>query len=488
MATYAELLRDPRWQRRRLEIMQRDGWACAKCSTTTATLNVHHKAYLPGALPWQYPGANLVTLCEDCHHGEHVDDLPAPFEASAEEWAAYCARVRPPANTEAIAKMQKDLLAWRAKQTTGERNMIEFTSTMTIRAVGMRAKTKDGVTSRRIRLTIEREFDDDLASAIGADAKRVRKLLSDGALAKAEIRMDAIEAAMRLKNVESGRLRIDAVKGVRAVAKAPASVGGDMPPSIALLWDFAFADDVIVFLANSLGQTVSVEISPRQLELIKQETERSPLVRAAAAQAAGTLTRELVEEVRRYVEKRGEKVPVELRADLARFKLVDEAADKPEGERLANPVLTPEDAADLEVGDPREHAATPEDAEVIRAEQLAASARDTSKREHELYAETVIDQADEAMKLALTEDCETDSGPYVIASIKRDGTIMESEGDDKADALANLRVKLLADLAGGAPVAASAAAGDPSAPRVGLTVPKGAKAPRSHKAGPGAKP
>lgn len=104
--------------------------------------------------------------------------------------------------------------------------MIEFTSTMTIRAVGMRAKTKDGVTSRRIRLTIEREFDDDLAAAIGADAKRVRKLLSDGALAKGEIPMDAIEASMRLKNVESSRLRIDAVKGVRAVAKAPKSHKG----------------------------------------------------------------------------------------------------------------------------------------------------------------------------------------------------------------------------------------------------------------------
>src|SRR6266849_6576559 len=97
-------------------------------------------------------------------------------------------------------------------------SMIEMTHTMTIRSVALRAKTKDGITSRRIRLTIEREFCDDIASSLGMDAKRVRKLLSDGALAKAEIPLDAIEASMKLKNVENQALKIAAVKGVRAIA------------------------------------------------------------------------------------------------------------------------------------------------------------------------------------------------------------------------------------------------------------------------------
>ena len=53
--------------------------------------------------------------------------------------------------------------------------MIEFTATMTIRAVALKAKTKDGVTARRIRLTIEREFDDELAASLGPGRVGLRR-------------------------------------------------------------------------------------------------------------------------------------------------------------------------------------------------------------------------------------------------------------------------------------------------------------------------
>lgn len=62
-------LKDPRWQRRRLEVMQRDGWACSACGSTTKPLNVHHRRY-SGAL-WDVPVADLVTMCEECHHEHH---------------------------------------------------------------------------------------------------------------------------------------------------------------------------------------------------------------------------------------------------------------------------------------------------------------------------------------------------------------------------------------------------------------------------------
>src|SRR5262245_15459330 len=71
MAKYSEKLRDPRWQRKRLEIMQRDNFACGYCSNGNVTLNVHHRWYVRGADPWDYPGEALVTLCEDCHKFEH---------------------------------------------------------------------------------------------------------------------------------------------------------------------------------------------------------------------------------------------------------------------------------------------------------------------------------------------------------------------------------------------------------------------------------
>jgi hypothetical protein len=62
---YSEKLKDPRWQRRRLEIMQRDEFACLCCGDTEKTLNVHHKQYHGN--PWDAPHDSLETLCEDCH-------------------------------------------------------------------------------------------------------------------------------------------------------------------------------------------------------------------------------------------------------------------------------------------------------------------------------------------------------------------------------------------------------------------------------------
>jgi hypothetical protein len=70
--TYSEMLKDPRWQRKRLEILERDEWTCQNCTSTTATLHVHHKVYDRGAAPWEYDDDLLVTYCEECH--EKVGD------------------------------------------------------------------------------------------------------------------------------------------------------------------------------------------------------------------------------------------------------------------------------------------------------------------------------------------------------------------------------------------------------------------------------
>lgn len=46
--TYKEKLKDPRWQKKRLEIFDRDGWKCVECGDKDSTLNVHHIFYLSG--------------------------------------------------------------------------------------------------------------------------------------------------------------------------------------------------------------------------------------------------------------------------------------------------------------------------------------------------------------------------------------------------------------------------------------------------------
>lgn len=65
--TYSEKLRDPKWQKMRLKIMERDGFHCQECQCEDQTLNVHHRFYRKGASPWDYEETALVTLCEACH-------------------------------------------------------------------------------------------------------------------------------------------------------------------------------------------------------------------------------------------------------------------------------------------------------------------------------------------------------------------------------------------------------------------------------------
>ena len=97
--TYSEKLRDPRWQKMRLKIMDRDQFTCQSCFSQTKTLNVHHEKYATGRDPWEYPVEQLVTLCESCHKGEHVTAIktePAPFR-------------NPP-------KRGSDIMGWRARR------------------------------------------------------------------------------------------------------------------------------------------------------------------------------------------------------------------------------------------------------------------------------------------------------------------------------------------------------------------------------------
>lgn len=67
---YSQKLRDPRWQKKRLEIMQRDKFTCQECLDDASTLNVHHCYYEKGKSPWEYDDGSLITLCETCHQEE----------------------------------------------------------------------------------------------------------------------------------------------------------------------------------------------------------------------------------------------------------------------------------------------------------------------------------------------------------------------------------------------------------------------------------
>ena len=71
--SYSEKLLDPRWQRMRLRVFERDNWTCRNCGKKEKTLNAHHVHYHPLAEgPWDYESETIITLCSDCHSDEHT--------------------------------------------------------------------------------------------------------------------------------------------------------------------------------------------------------------------------------------------------------------------------------------------------------------------------------------------------------------------------------------------------------------------------------
>ena len=85
---YFELYKDPRWQKLRLEILERDEWTCKNCNNKKGTLHVHHKYYEKNKKPWEYNNKSLVTLCNDCHESEGKN---SKFNEKIFREAFYCA-------------------------------------------------------------------------------------------------------------------------------------------------------------------------------------------------------------------------------------------------------------------------------------------------------------------------------------------------------------------------------------------------------------
>jgi len=69
--TYSEKLKDPRWQRRRLEVLSAANWKCEFCGDDTEPLHVHHTKY--SGEPWDAPAKDLVALCASHHQQIAVD-------------------------------------------------------------------------------------------------------------------------------------------------------------------------------------------------------------------------------------------------------------------------------------------------------------------------------------------------------------------------------------------------------------------------------
>lgn len=73
---YSDKLKNPKWQKMRLLVMQRDSWRCCNCMDGSETLHVHHLSYEYGKDPWDYDISNFETLCSKCHSNKHGKTKP----------------------------------------------------------------------------------------------------------------------------------------------------------------------------------------------------------------------------------------------------------------------------------------------------------------------------------------------------------------------------------------------------------------------------
>lgn len=75
----ANLYSHAEWLQFREDGIKLDGGRCVRCLRSRAdgvVLQLHHKAYKSGRLPWQYGHDECETLCKGCHAEEHGHIMP----------------------------------------------------------------------------------------------------------------------------------------------------------------------------------------------------------------------------------------------------------------------------------------------------------------------------------------------------------------------------------------------------------------------------
>ncbi len=74
MKSSEALYRKKEWKEMRLAAIEHAGDLCEACGRTAksgAVLQLHHKKYIRGMLPWEYSFAELSVLCKGCHAEIH---------------------------------------------------------------------------------------------------------------------------------------------------------------------------------------------------------------------------------------------------------------------------------------------------------------------------------------------------------------------------------------------------------------------------------
>lgn len=144
--------------------------------------------------------------------------------------------------------------------------MIDIEIAAEISKVSLSVKDEDGVVVRKAKMTLSREFDDELAEGLAGDAKKILSSLRGLGCTKAVLPIDMITVEADLVGSKGERLKIGTLWGIKATASASDL---DEAPTVQLEFETWYDRDVWVFLGDNCGVTCRITLRPRQMELPK---------------------------------------------------------------------------------------------------------------------------------------------------------------------------------------------------------------------------
>lgn len=106
---HSDYYQDVRWQRKRLEILERDQFTCQKCQASgNDMLHVHHRHYLTTRMPWDYPSELLISLCSKCHKQEEdTREILRELVPALHFWGYFNTEIRDYVNKLIAARIPK---------------------------------------------------------------------------------------------------------------------------------------------------------------------------------------------------------------------------------------------------------------------------------------------------------------------------------------------------------------------------------------------
>lgn len=210
--------------------------------------------------------------------------------------------------------------------------MFDYALSAEIKRVEVIVPKVDGPVRKVCRLTLRRDLDVEIARSLASDfGVAALKHLHDRGITKIEFPIDAITARAAVKGTDGKAIEIAVVTGIKAIAKAK-KLQEDKDadcPQVELKFQFPWTADVWTFLGENACVTVEVKLTRNQLSL-----DLNPAAPASADHASAESNG------KKSRKKGGKSSHGHDRADAA-------------GE-----VIDPQDAA------------TPEEAEAVRAQRL----------------------------------------------------------------------------------------------------------------------